>query len=88
MPNHAGRGSPGCAKNAVSLPRNGIVFGAALKLSLNCSTTGSTTARLLMISISASVRIAPADGTSEASACEVLFALLAAGSTWISASAE
>lgn len=40
---------------AAMLPRSGSVFGVTLKFSFSCCTTGPTTPRLLMISISASV---------------------------------
>jgi hypothetical protein len=54
-PNHARDGWPGVAMRAARLPSSGGVFGTTEKFSLNCSTTGATTPRLLMISISASV---------------------------------
>ncbi|KGW46077.1 hypothetical protein Y049_3794 [Burkholderia pseudomallei MSHR684] len=48
-------GWPGVASRAAIAPRIGNVFGVTDAFSLNCSTTGATTPRLLMISISASV---------------------------------
>lgn len=54
-PSHGFAGRPGVASRAARLPSTGIVFGVIEKFSLNCSTTGVTTPRLLMISISESV---------------------------------
>ncbi len=45
----------GVASRAAMPPSSGMLLGVTEKLSLHCSTTGPTTPRLLMISISASV---------------------------------
>src|SRR5476651_2073348 len=89
-PNIAGSGWPLCANNDVTRPITGTTFEDVPKFSLNCSTTGSITARLLMISISASACSEPALGINAAAseACALLGALGLGVSTCTSASAE
>ncbi len=55
MPSQGLASLPGAARRAEIAPSSGKVLGATEKFSLHCSTTGPTTPRLLMISISASV---------------------------------
>ena len=72
------------------LPRTGIVFGVTEKFSLHCCTTGATTPRLLMISISASVGsvVCPLLMTAPVCVCVSACDVLSPGSTRTCASAE
>src|SRR6202034_3345623 len=78
MPSHGFPGLPHVASRSDMLPSPGTVIGLTEKLSLHCATTGATTPRLLMISISASVGSAPDELPIAApvcvcvSACDVL----------------
>ncbi len=78
------------ARRAAIEPSSGNVFGVTEKFSLHCSTTGPTTPRLLMISISASVAgvAGPLLITAPVWVCVSAWVVLSAASTRTWASAE